>query len=78
MPAGTCDIGTEQEALASIGHYGAYAAAIAQGSDDMMLSRAAAGQALADIPGMAMKIIGRAGILAALAPTRSGGWHAVH
>ncbi|SHO56766.1 S-type Pyocin [Vibrio quintilis] len=71
VPAGTCEIGTQCESLSSLGQYGAYAAAIAQGSDDLMLSRVA-GQALAELPGMTMKIIGRAGILAAFAPTKMG------
>ncbi|CAM3853971.1 S-type Pyocin [Vibrio aerogenes CECT 7868] len=71
VPAGTCETGTQCESLSSLGQYGAYAAAIAQGSDELMLSRVA-GQALAELPGMAMKIIGRAGILAAFAPTQMG------
>ncbi|WP_415846546.1 S-type pyocin domain-containing protein [Vibrio aerogenes] len=69
VPAGTCEMGTQCESLSSLGQYGAYAAAIAQGSDELMLSRIA-GQALAELPGMAMKIIGRVGILAAFAPTQ--------
>ncbi|CAM3968185.1 S-type Pyocin [Vibrio aerogenes] len=70
VPSGTCEIGGERESLSGIGQYAAYALAIER-SGEQMLSRVA-GQALAELPGMAMKVIGRAGILAALAPSSLG------
>ncbi|SHO54492.1 S-type pyocin domain-containing protein [Vibrio quintilis] len=71
VPAGSCETGVLCESLAAIGQYGAYAAAVAQGSEELMLSHIT-GEALATLPDMAMKVIGRAGILAAFVPAKMG------
>ncbi|SJN58159.1 S-type Pyocin [Vibrio ruber DSM 16370] len=73
VPSGTCDIGTQRESLSALGDYAAYTLAIGQGvsaaSGEAFLTRIG-GAALAELPGMAMKIVGRAGILAAFVPNK--------
>ncbi|WP_059120888.1 S-type pyocin domain-containing protein [Vibrio sp. MEBiC08052] len=73
VPSGTCDIGTQREPLSSLGDYAAYTLAVGQGvsaaSGEAFLTRIG-GAALAELPGMALKIIGRAGILAAFVPNK--------
>ncbi|MEI8632132.1 hypothetical protein P4S72_08675 [Vibrio sp. PP-XX7] len=62
VPDGTCEVGMQRESLSGIGQYAAYALAIER-TGEQMLSRVA-GQALAELPGMMMKVLGRAGMLA--------------
>ncbi|WP_261888157.1 S-type pyocin domain-containing protein [Vibrio rhizosphaerae] len=73
VPSGTCDIGTQRESLSALGDYAAYTLAVGQGvsaaSGEAFLTRIG-GAALAELPGMAMKIVGRAGILAAFVPNK--------
>ncbi|WP_261854749.1 S-type pyocin domain-containing protein [Vibrio spartinae] len=73
VPRGSCDIGTQRESLSALGDYAAYTIAVGQGisaaSEDAFLTRIG-GAALAELPGLTMKIIGRAGMLAAFVPNQ--------
>ncbi|WP_051680420.1 S-type pyocin domain-containing protein [Vibrio rhizosphaerae] len=73
VPNGTCDIGTQRELLSALGDYAAYTLAVGQGistvSEEAFLTRIG-GAALAELPGLALKIVGRAGILAAFVPNK--------
>ncbi|SJN59830.1 S-type Pyocin [Vibrio ruber DSM 16370] len=76
VPRGTCNIGTQREQLSSLGEYAAYTLAIGQGvgtaaTEDAFLTRIG-GAALAELPNLTMKIVGRAGILAAFMPSQLG------
>ncbi|WP_095533350.1 S-type pyocin domain-containing protein, partial [Vibrio spartinae] len=66
-------IGTQRESLSALGDYAAYTIAVGQGisaaSEDAFLTRIG-GAALAELPGLTMKIIGRAGMLAAFVPNQ--------
>ncbi|MDW6093302.1 S-type pyocin domain-containing protein [Vibrio rhizosphaerae] len=73
VPNGTCDIGTQREPLSALGDYAAYTLAVGQGisaaSGEAFLTRIG-GAALAELPGLALKIVGRAGMLAAFVPNK--------
>ncbi|SJN55509.1 S-type Pyocin [Vibrio ruber DSM 16370] len=73
VPSGTCDIGTQRESLSALGDYAAYTLAVGQGistvSEEAFLTRIG-GAALAELPGLALKIVGRIGILAAFVPNK--------
>ncbi|ASA58016.1 hypothetical protein BSQ33_20145 [Vibrio gazogenes] len=73
VPRGSCDIGTQRESLSSLGDYAAYTIAVGQGvsatSGEAFLTRIG-GAALAELPELAMKIVGRAGMLAAFVPNK--------
>ncbi len=73
VPRGSCDIGTQREPLSALGDYAAYTIAAGQGisaaSEQAFLTRVG-GAALAELPELTMKIIGRAGILAAFMPNK--------
>ncbi|SJN53752.1 S-type Pyocin [Vibrio ruber DSM 16370] len=76
VPRGTCNIGTQREQPSSLGEYAAYTLAIGQGvgtaaTEDAFLTRIG-GAALAELPNLTMKIVGRAGILAAFMPSQLG------
>ncbi|QMV16216.1 S-type pyocin domain-containing protein [Vibrio spartinae] len=75
VPKGTCDIGTQREPLSALGDYAAYTLAVGQGisaaSEDAFLTRIG-GAALAALPNLTMKIVGRVGILAAFLPSQFG------
>ncbi|MDW6004437.1 S-type pyocin domain-containing protein [Vibrio mangrovi] len=60
IPSGTCDIGTQREPLSSIGQYAAYTASLNNGIAEAGSVSRVAGQALAEIEGMAVRLIGLA------------------
>ncbi|SIO94492.1 S-type pyocin domain-containing protein [Vibrio spartinae] len=75
VPKGTCDIGTQREPLSALGDYAAYTLAVGLGisaaSEEAFLTRIG-GAALAELPNLTMKIVGRVGILAAFLPSQFG------
>ena len=76
VPFGTVDVGTQREQATSIGSVGVYAAgsmdAVAGGGLATAALSRVAGVALADMAGFAMQVVGRSGVLLALAPTQMG------
>ncbi|MDW6003967.1 type VI secretion system tube protein TssD [Vibrio mangrovi] len=65
VPSGTCNIGIQRETLSSVGQYAAYTAVLNNGIAEAGLSRVA-GQALAEIEGMAVRLVGLAPAAAAV------------
>ncbi len=66
IPSGTCDIGTQRESLSSIGQYAAYTAVLNNGIAEAGSISRVAGQALVEIEGMAIRLIGLAPTAAAV------------
>jgi hypothetical protein len=66
VPSGTCDIGTTRESLSSIGQYAAYTAVLNNGIAEAGSVSRVAGSALAEIEGMAVRLIGLAPAAAAV------------